>query len=106
MLTGTDVLFLVGADELDLHRNTPEFTVYIGTHGVMARIMPTSFCQRRPTLKNRAPMSIPKAGCRLPNRAGFAPGDAKGLGHSAGAFRCPGLQIALRFAGGLARRTL
>jgi NADH-quinone oxidoreductase subunit G len=33
MLTGTDVLFLLGADELDFTKKTAGFTVYIGTHG-------------------------------------------------------------------------
>jgi NADH-quinone oxidoreductase subunit G len=76
MLTGTDVLFLLGADEMDFSRKTA-FTVYIGSHGDNAAhvadvILPgATYTEKSGTWVNT------EGRVQLGNRAGFAPGDAR-----------------------------
>ncbi len=77
MLTDTDVLFLLGADELDMTRKTAGFTVYIGTHGDVGAhhadvILPAAaYTEKSGTYVNT------EGRVQLANRAGFAPGDAR-----------------------------
>jgi NADH-quinone oxidoreductase subunit G len=76
MLTGTDVLFLLGADEMDFARKTA-FTVYIGSHGDNAAhvadvILPgAAYTEKSGTWVNT------EGRVQMGNRAGFAPGDAR-----------------------------
>ena len=76
MLTGTDVLFLLGADEMDFSRKTA-FTVYIGSHGDNAAhvadvILPGA------TYTEKSGIWVNTEGrVQMGNRAGFAPGDAR-----------------------------
>ncbi|GMB81498.1 NADH-quinone oxidoreductase subunit NuoG [Shinella zoogloeoides] len=76
MLTGTDVLFLLGADEMDFSRKTA-FTVYIGSHGDNAAhvadvILPgATYTEKSGTWVNT------EGRVQMGNRAGFAPGDAR-----------------------------
>jgi NADH-quinone oxidoreductase subunit G len=77
MLGATDVLFLLGADELDLARAADAFVVYIGTHGDQGAhranvILPASaYTEKSGTYVNT------EGRVQMTNRAGFAPGDAR-----------------------------
>ncbi|MGD9913830.1 MAG: NADH-quinone oxidoreductase subunit NuoG [Rhizobiaceae bacterium] len=76
MLEGTDVLFLLGADELDL-APAKGFVVYIGTHGDAGAhradvILPgATYTEKSGTYVNT------EGRVQMTNRAGFAPGDAR-----------------------------
>ncbi|MCP8895583.1 NADH-quinone oxidoreductase subunit NuoG [Shinella daejeonensis] len=76
MLTGTDVLFLLGADEMDFSAKSA-FTVYIGSHGDNAAhvadvILPGA------TYTEKSGLWVNTEGrVQMGNRAGFAPGDAR-----------------------------
>ncbi|WP_421590905.1 NADH-quinone oxidoreductase subunit NuoG [Shinella sp. M27] len=76
MLSGTDVLFLLGADEMDF-ANKSAFTVYIGSHGDNAAhvadvILPgATYTEKSGTWVNT------EGRVQMGNRAGFAPGDAR-----------------------------
>ena len=76
MLTGTDVLFLLGADEMDFSARSA-FTVYIGSHGDNAAhvadvILPGA------TYTEKSGLWVNTEGrVQMGNRAGFAPGDAR-----------------------------
>ena len=77
MLGGTDVLFLLGADELDLSKAGDAFVVYIGTHGDAGAhranvILPASaYTEKSGTYVNT------EGRVQMANRAGFAPGEAR-----------------------------
>ncbi len=76
MMGQLDVLFLLGADEMDMDRIGQAFTVYIGTHGDAGAHRRTSSCRSRLHGKVRDLRQH-----RRPRAAdeprGFAPGDAK-----------------------------
>ena len=73
----TDVLFLLGADELDLARAGSAFVVYIGTHGDAGAhradvILPgAAYTEKSGTYVNT------EGRVQMTNRAGFAPGEAR-----------------------------
>lgn len=77
MVGQMDVLFLAGADELDLSNKGSSFVVYIGTHGDAGAhaadvILPGStYTEKSGTYVNT------EGRVQLANRAGFAPGEAK-----------------------------
>ncbi|KEQ06839.1 MULTISPECIES: NADH-quinone oxidoreductase subunit NuoG [Pseudorhizobium] len=77
MLTGMDVLFLLGADELDFSRKGAKFTVYIGSHGDAGAhhadvILPAAaYTEKSGTWVNT------EGRVQMGNRAGFAPGEAR-----------------------------
>ena len=77
MLTATDVLFLLGADEMDFSGKTAGFTVYIGSHGDEGAhgadvILPgAAYTEKSGTWVNT------EGRVQMGNRAGFAPGDAR-----------------------------
>ena len=77
MLGGTDVLFLLGADELDLAPASNAFIVYIGTHGDAGAhradvILPAAaYTEKSGTYVNT------EGRVQQTNRAGFAPGEAR-----------------------------
>lgn len=77
MVGQMDVLFLAGADELDLSNKGSTFVVYIGTHGDAGAhaadvILPGStYTEKSGTYVNT------EGRVQLANRAGFAPGEAK-----------------------------
>ena len=79
MLTETDVLFLLGADEMDLHaRKTGAVSPSISAPMAMsARTMPTSSCRPRPIPRNPATYVNTEGRVQMTTRAGFAPGEAK-----------------------------
>src|SRR5690606_26767034 len=77
MMGALDVLFLLGADELEMERIGSAFTVYVGSHGDAGAhradvILPGSaYTERSGTHVNT------EGRVQLGNRAGFAPGDAR-----------------------------
>ncbi len=77
MLSSMDVLFLLGADELDFSKKTAKFTVYIGSHGDQGAhhadvILPAAtYTEKSGTWVNT------EGRVQMGNRAGFAPGDAR-----------------------------
>lgn len=77
MLSGMDVLFLLGADELDFSRKNAKLTVYIGSHGDAGAhhadvILPGA------TYTEKSGIWVNTEGrVQMGNRAGFAPGDAR-----------------------------
>lgn len=77
MLTGADVLFLLGADELDFSKKSAGFTVYIGSHGDNGAhhadvILPAAtYTEKSGTYVNT------EGRVQVSNRAAFAPGEAK-----------------------------
>lgn len=77
MLSSMDVLFLLGADELDFTRKGAKFTVYIGSHGDEGAqnadvILPAAtYTEKSGTWVNT------EGRVQMGNRAGFAPGDAR-----------------------------
>ncbi|HTO30103.1 MAG TPA: NADH-quinone oxidoreductase subunit NuoG [Pararhizobium sp.] len=77
MLDGTDVLFLLGADEMDFSGKSAGFTVYIGSHGDEGAhgadvILPGA------TYAEKSGIWVNTEGrVQMGNRAGFAPGDAR-----------------------------
>ena len=76
MLSGMDVLFLLGADEFDMGK-IKGFTIYIGTHGDKGAhradvILPASaYTEKSATYVNT------EGRVQMTNRAAFAPGEAK-----------------------------
>ncbi len=77
MLTGSDVLFLLGADELDMTQRKSGFTIYIGSHGDVGAhhadvILPgATYTEKHGTYVNT------EGRVQLGLRAAFAPGQAK-----------------------------
>lgn len=77
MMTAMDVLFLLGADELDFSAKKAKFTVYIGSHGDNGAhnadvILPGA------TYTEKSGIWVNTEGrVQMGNRAGFAPGDAR-----------------------------
>src|SRR5258707_532168 len=77
MLGGTDVLFLLGADEIDMGKSGGAFVVYIGTHGDHGAhranvILPgAAYTEKSGTYVNT------EGRVQQTNRAGFAPGAAR-----------------------------
>ncbi|RWC00566.1 NADH-quinone oxidoreductase subunit NuoG [Mesorhizobium sp.] len=77
MLGDMEVLFLLGADEIDMTRTGGAFVVYIGTHGDHGAhradvILPgAAYTEKSGTYVNT------EGRVQQTNRAGFAPGDAR-----------------------------
>jgi NADH-quinone oxidoreductase subunit G len=77
MLKSMDVLFLLGADELDFSTRAARFVVYIGSHGDNGAhnadvILPgATYTEKSGTWVNT------EGRVQMGNRAGFAPGDAR-----------------------------
>jgi len=77
MLEGTDVLFLLGADEIDMGKVKSGLVVYVGTHGDAGAhradvILPAStYTEKSGTYVNT------EGRVQQTSRAGFAPGDAR-----------------------------
>ncbi|OLP43232.1 NADH-quinone oxidoreductase subunit NuoG [Rhizobium oryziradicis] len=77
MLTSMDVLFLLGADEIDLSAKTAQLTVYIGSHGDNGAqnadvILPAAAYTEKSGIWVNTEGRV-----QMGNRAGFAPGEAR-----------------------------
>jgi NADH-quinone oxidoreductase subunit G len=77
MMSDTDVLFLLGADEIDMGKVSAGCVVYIGTHGDAGAhradvILPAAaYTEKSGTYVNT------EGRVQMTNRAGFAPGEAR-----------------------------
>jgi NADH-quinone oxidoreductase subunit G len=77
MMGALDLLFLLGADELDMNKIGDAFTVYIGSHGDAGAhradvILPgATYTEKSGTYVNT------EGRVQMTNRAGFAPGEGK-----------------------------
>ncbi len=77
MMGALDVLFLLGADEIDMKKIGNAFTVYVGSHGDAGAhradvILPgATYTEKSGTYVNT------EGRVQMTNRAGFAPGEAK-----------------------------
>src|SRR5690606_5202794 len=77
MLGDSEVLFLLGADEIEMPATDGAFVVYIGTHGDAGAhranvILPAATCtEKSGTYVNT------EGRVQMTNRAGFAPGQAR-----------------------------
>ena len=77
MLSDSEVLFLLGADELDMTKRTKGFTVYIGSHGDVGAhhadvVLPgAAYTEKHGTYVNT------EGRVQMTERAVFPPGDAR-----------------------------
>ncbi|WP_337183885.1 NADH-quinone oxidoreductase subunit NuoG [Shinella sp.] len=76
MLVGTDVLFLLGADEMDFSQKSA-FTVYIGSHGDNAAHVADVILPGAAYTEKSGLWVNTEGRVQMGNRAGFAPGDAR-----------------------------
>ncbi len=77
MVRDTEILFLMGADELDMTKRTSGFTIYIGSHGDVGAhhadvVLPgAAYTEKSGTWVNT------EGRVQMGQRAGFAPGEAR-----------------------------
>ena len=77
MLTAMDVLFLLGADEIDLSAKTAKFMVYIGSHGDHGAMNADVILPGAAYTEKSGIWVNTEGRVQMGNRAGFAPGDAR-----------------------------
>jgi NADH-quinone oxidoreductase subunit G len=77
MLTSMDVLFLLGADEIDLSAKSAKFTVYIGSHGDNGAMNADVILPGAAYTEKSGIWVNTEGRVQMGNRAGFAPGDAR-----------------------------
>ena len=77
MLTSMDVLFLLGADEIDLSAKSAKFTVYIGSHGDHGAMNADVILPGAAYTEKSGIWVNTEGRVQMGNRAGFAPGDAR-----------------------------
>ncbi len=65
MLGNLDVVFLLGADELDMTKRVRASSFTSARTAMPAHMLPTLSCRAPPTRKSRAPGSTPKVACSL-----------------------------------------
>lgn len=77
IVASSDVLFLLGADEIDLSAKTAKLTVYIGSHGD-AGAMAADVILPGAAYTEKSGIWVNTEGrVQMGNRAGFAPGEAR-----------------------------
>jgi NADH-quinone oxidoreductase subunit G len=77
IVASSDVLFLLGADEIDLSTKTAKLTVYIGSHGD-AGAMAADVILPGAAYTEKSGIWVNTEGrVQMGNRAGFAPGEAR-----------------------------
>ncbi|QKJ90645.1 NADH-quinone oxidoreductase subunit NuoG [Agrobacterium pusense] len=77
MVASMDVLFLLGADELDLSNQGAKFTVYIGSHGDQGAMNADVILPGAAYTEKSGIWVNTEGRVQLGNRAGFAPGEAR-----------------------------
>ncbi|MFN6984496.1 MAG: molybdopterin-dependent oxidoreductase, partial [Rhizobium oryzihabitans] len=77
MVASMDVLFLLGADELDLSNKGAKFTVYIGSHGDQGAMNADVILPGAAYTEKSGIWVNTEGRVQLGNRAGFAPGEAR-----------------------------
>ncbi|WP_313476036.1 NADH-quinone oxidoreductase subunit NuoG [Agrobacterium pusense] len=77
MVSSMDVLFLLGADELDLSNKGAKFTVYIGSHGDQGAMNADVILPGAAYTEKSGIWVNTEGRVQVGNRAGFAPGEAR-----------------------------
>ena len=77
MVTSMDVLFLLGADEIDLSNKGAKFTVYIGSHGDQGAMNADVILPGAAYTEKSGIWVNTEGRVQVGNRAGFAPGEAR-----------------------------
>lgn len=77
MVASMDVLFLLGADELDLSNKGAKFTVYIGSHGDQGAMNADVILPGAAYTEKSGIWVNTEGRVQVSNRAGFAPGEAR-----------------------------
>ncbi len=77
MVTSMDVLFLLGADEIDLSNKGAKFTVYIGSHGDHGAMNADVILPGAAYTEKSGIWVNTEGRVQVGNRAGFAPGEAR-----------------------------
>jgi len=77
MVASMDVLFLLGADELDLSNKGAKFTVYIGSHGDHGAMHADVILPGAAYTEKSGIWVNTEGRVQVGNRAGFAPGEAR-----------------------------
>ncbi|QSZ56508.1 NADH-quinone oxidoreductase subunit NuoG [Rhizobium sp. ZX09] len=77
MVASMDVLFLLGADELDLSNKGAKFAVYIGSHGDQGAMNADVILPGAAYTEKSGIWVNTEGRVQLGNRAGFAPGEAR-----------------------------
>ncbi|MDH7800558.1 MULTISPECIES: NADH-quinone oxidoreductase subunit NuoG [unclassified Rhizobium] len=77
MVTSMDVLFLLGADEIDLSNKGAKFTVYIGSHGDHGAMHADVILPGAAYTEKSGIWVNTEGRVQVGNRAGFAPGEAR-----------------------------
>ncbi|WP_418136900.1 NADH-quinone oxidoreductase subunit NuoG [Agrobacterium sp. El2ro-1b] len=77
MVASMDVLFLLGADELDLSNKGAKFTVYIGSHGDQGAMHADVILPGAAYTEKSGIWVNTEGRVQVGNRAGFAPGEAR-----------------------------
>ena len=77
MVASMDVLFLLGADELDLSNKGAKFTVYIGSHGDQGAMNADVILPGAAYTEKSGIWVNTEGRVQVGNRAGFAPGEAR-----------------------------
>ncbi|MGP4670579.1 NADH-quinone oxidoreductase subunit NuoG [Agrobacterium salinitolerans] len=77
MVTSMDVLFLLGADELDFSNKGAKFTVYIGSHGDQGAMNADVILPGAAYTEKSGIWVNTEGRVQVGNRAGFAPGEAR-----------------------------
>ncbi|MDA5638324.1 MULTISPECIES: NADH-quinone oxidoreductase subunit NuoG [Agrobacterium] len=77
MVASMDVLFLLGADELDFSNKGAKFTVYIGSHGDQGAMNADVILPGAAYTEKSGIWVNTEGRVQVGNRAGFAPGEAR-----------------------------
>lgn len=77
MVASMDVLFLLGADEIDLSNKGAKFTVYIGSHGDHGAMNADVILPGAAYTEKSGIWVNTEGRVQVGNRAGFAPGEAR-----------------------------
>jgi NADH-quinone oxidoreductase subunit G len=77
MVSSMDVLFLLGADEIDLSAKGAKFTVYIGSHGDNGAMNADVILPAAAYTEKSGIWVNTEGRVQMGNRAGFAPGEAR-----------------------------
>ena len=83
-----ELLYLLGADEIDTDDLGPAFVVYQGHHGDRGAVRADiEYCRVQPIPKRRGPTSIPRVGCSSADARHFRPATRARIGKSSARYQ-------------------